>query len=109
MLTASPTKLRNGTWGARVESESAKSGDEVTIRTRAGKEWIARIERVVWSGNGVAIVSTVSAPRGGSSRRPARASNGECICGACEDLMSMGYRAGARIRCEECGGWAEAC
>lgn len=37
-----------------------------------------------------------------------RSNHGECQCGACDDLLSMGYRPGQRVRCPECGGWAEA-
>jgi len=101
-MTATPTKLRSGDWGARVQGD-VQTGDIVTITAKSGKSWDARIARVLWSGNGVSICATESKPR-----RPRRARNGECMCGACEDLLSQGYRVGARIRCPECGGWAEA-
>lgn len=48
-VTASPAKLRDGSWGARVPGNAAK-GDGVTIKTRAGKTWPARVVVVLWSG-----------------------------------------------------------
>lgn len=103
MTQASPIKLRNGNWGAKARG-AVREGDEIRITTKAGKTWTAIVAKVVWSGNGVAICATENS--GGS--RPRRASNGECQCGACDDLLSFGFRPGQRIRCEECGGWAEA-
>jgi hypothetical protein len=99
MTQATPTKLRNGDWGAKVAG-SVRQGDEIQIRTKAGKEWTARVARVLWSGDNVSIVAT--------EQRPRRRSNGECNCGWGEDLLSFGYRPGWRGRCPDCGGWAEA-
>jgi hypothetical protein len=50
-MNASPIKLRNGTWGAKVVTKGALPADgaSVIITTRAGKSWTARIRRVVWS------------------------------------------------------------
>jgi len=62
MTTATPTKLRNGDWGARV-SGSVRPGDAVQISTKAGKSWTAIVDRVVWTGNGVSIVATRSKPK----------------------------------------------
>lgn len=104
MTQATPTKLRNGDWGAKVAG-SVRQGDEIQIRTKAGKEWTATVTRVLWSGDNVSIVATES-----RSQRPRRRSNGECQCGWGEDLLSWGgHRAGQRYRCPDCGGWAEAC
>lgn len=103
--TATPAKLRNGNWGARVKG-AVSEGEEVTITIRSGKSWTARVTRVLWTGNGVSLCAVSSG--GNSHSRPRRAANGECQCGACEDLLSFGYRPGQRIRCPECGGWAEA-
>lgn len=106
MLTATPAKLRNGTWGARVKSAAVSKGDTVTITTRAGKSWTATVTRVLWTGDGVSLCAVSS---GSTHSRPRRSPNGECQCGACDDLLSIGYRPGQRVRCTECGGWAEAC
>lgn len=64
-MTASPAKLRNGSWGARVRSESVHPGDVVTITTKAGKSWTATVERVLWHGDGVSLCATASEPRHG--------------------------------------------
>src|SRR5690606_27312903 len=58
--TATPTKLKNGSWGARVASTYVRAGDIVRITTRGGKSWDAEITKVVWSGNGVSICATRS-------------------------------------------------
>lgn len=102
MKTATPTKLRNGTWGARVRG-NVNAGETVTIATKAGASWQARIERVLWVGDGVSICATEQL------RTVRRSVNGECRCGACDDLLSLGFLPGQRTRCDKCGGWAEAC
>jgi len=86
--TATPAKLRDGSWGARVAGTVAQ-GDVVTITTTAGKSWQARVTRVVWSGDGVAICATASLDRPSSSPSPSRpAGRGRrtgCSCGSRED------------------------
>jgi len=57
--TATPTKLKSGAWGARVQG-TVKVGDTVTITTRAGKSWDARVTQVIWTGDGVSIAATES-------------------------------------------------
>jgi hypothetical protein len=74
-LTASPTKLRDGTWGARVTGPAAE-GDTITITTRAGKSWDAEVERVLWTGDGVSICATASIDR--PAHRSSRPSGGQC-------------------------------
>jgi len=106
MTTATPTKLRTGAWGAKT-SQAVSVGEVVTITTRSGKSWQARVAKVVWSGNGVSIVATSSVETARPAPR-ARSRSRECQCGACDDLLSFGYRPGQRITCRECGGWAVA-
>jgi len=105
MTIARPKKLRSGDWGAIVDGR-IREGESVRIRTRAGKEWTAYVSKVVWTDGSVTIFAT-SSITGRNSR--SRSSSGECEGGACDDLMSMGYAhmAGKRIRCSECGGWAD--
>ena len=76
--TATPTKLQNGTWGARVQGDVAQ-GDTVTISTRSGKSWTATVDRVVWSGNGVSIVAT---SKGASRSAHSRGTWTGCNCGS---------------------------
>ncbi len=76
-MNASPTKLRTGSWGATVEG-SVSVGDVVTITTRAGKSWDARVSHIVWTGDGKSIVATQSldGDRPHSHRHSNRSSSG---------------------------------
>ena len=83
--TATPTKLRSGAWGAKVSGD-VREGDVVTIRTRAGKSWQARIERVVWTGEGVSICATASLDRAPAARTTRRRGTWTgCRCGSVEE------------------------
>jgi hypothetical protein len=72
--SATPAKLRSGAWGARVEGAVAK-GDTLTITSRSGKSWRARVEKIVWTDGSASICATSSLdsgpPRsaGGATRR----------------------------------------
>ncbi len=76
-LTASPTKLRDGSWGANVPSDNVSVGDIITVSTRSGKSWDAEITHILWIGNSkygkhkVSICATKSI-----ERRPAQSSGG---------------------------------
>jgi hypothetical protein len=107
MKNATPTKLRNGDWGARVEGVAAE-GDQIKVTAKSGKSWTAIVAHVFWSGDGASVVAVRSSrtPR----ERTRRGTNGECRCGWGDDLLSWGgHIAGRRYRCPDCGGWAEAC
>lgn len=48
---ATPIKLRNGEWGARVThlpGHAPNPGDTITVRTNAGKSWQSVVRRIVW-------------------------------------------------------------
>jgi hypothetical protein len=77
MYEAKPTKLRDGSWGARVDG-SPRPGDRIIITSKGGKSWVASVGRVLWSGDGISIVTTISG-RGGSRIRTG------CPCGSIED------------------------
>ncbi len=88
-MNGSPTKLRNGTWGAMVKG-SVREGETVTIRTKAGKEWTARVSKVVWTGNGVTICATESLDRPPSRPATSRGSRRTgCSCGSREDATGQ--------------------
>lgn len=87
--TATPTKLRNGNWGARVRGK-VREGDTVTITTKSGKSWEARVSKVVWTDGSVAICATESTDR--PAQRPGRGGRGYgrgtwtgCSCGSRTD------------------------
>ena len=85
-MNASPAKLRDGSWGARVQGAVAV-GDTVTITTKAGKSWSARVSQVVWSGEGVTLCATSSLdrPAASSARQAPRGRWTGCRCGSRED------------------------
>jgi hypothetical protein len=60
---ATPAKLRNGCWGARVQDENITAGDVVTVTTKNGKSWKSVIVKVLWRGEGVSLCSTRSLDR----------------------------------------------
>ena len=49
-LTGHPAKLREGGWGAHINSDAVQPGDTVHLTTKAGKEWDSTVEKVVWTG-----------------------------------------------------------
>ena len=59
-MAATPTKLRDGRWGARVVG-SAQLGAKVKITTRAGKSWSATVSQVVWTRDAISICATRTA------------------------------------------------
>lgn len=83
MIAATPTKLRSGAWGARTR-EPVSQGDTVTITTRAGKSWQARVTRVVWSGSGVSVCATESLDRPARRNGGGRSRSGG-VCAECEE------------------------
>ena len=91
MTNATPTKLRSGAWGARVAG-AVKADDTITITTRAGKTWPARVTTVVWTDGAVSVVATESLD--GGPRLPARSraySGGSGRChtdGECSSMCS---------------------
>lgn len=95
-MNATPAKLRNGTWGARIEAPTGaklvmQPGDGITITTKAGKSWDARVERVIWTNGQVTLVSTASsAPRRSARRGYHNGSSYTCnACVTVEDIGDM--------------------
>lgn len=82
--TASPAKLRDGSWGARVMSPVVKAGDTVRILTKAGKSWTATVSRVVWTGQGISLCATGSG-NAGHQHSHSRGKWTGCSCGSRED------------------------
>ena len=75
-IAATPVKLRSGDWGVRVMGKT-KTGDQVVVRAKTGKVWVATIDRVVWSGSDDGgNVSLCSTKKTSSSRRSGPVSSG---------------------------------
>jgi len=105
-IPATPAKLRDGSWGARIEG-AASIGDTLQITTKAGKTWQAKVTRVVWQGEGVALVATVSldsAPRAAANRGSGvRASSGRKTCRVCHGpLVNVSYARAMHGMCGAC-------
>lgn len=49
-LTGHPAHLKDGTWGAHVDSQDVHPGDVVHIETKSGKTWDDVVGRVIWTG-----------------------------------------------------------
>jgi len=64
MLKATPTKLRNGSWGARVHGTPV-AGQEIMVEAKSGKSWTATVAKVLWTDGAVSIAAlgTGSAPK----------------------------------------------
>lgn len=87
-MAATPAKLRDGSWGARVAG-IVRPGDVVRIVARSGKTWDATVARVLWTGDDVMLVSTSSSSSSGSSRSGSSLSGRGtwtgCRCGSVEE------------------------
>ena len=104
-IPASPARLRSGDWGARIGAPhhtTIAKGDLVTITTRGGKTWDARVTDIVTVGADYALVGTESvAPPPHKPTRPAvRARSSSSPRG----WRSCGYPGCNPRHCDECGG-----
>lgn len=96
--TASPTKLRDGSWGARVNG-CTREGARIRIQTKAGKTWDAIVTKIVWEdrSKNVSIVATRSASP--APQRHPRHRDIDTGCPTGGDCWSFGH-----IRhCRSCG------
>lgn len=87
------SKLKNGTWGARVRAP-VKAGDVVTLQTRAGEAKEEIVQSVLWTGPDKFSASTVCLVSLKSSEERERA------------LRSRNR--GGRYECSECGDYVDA-
>ena len=101
-MTATPAKLKDGSWGARVVG-APNPGDVVVVTTKAGKTWQARVERVVWQGDGVALCVTTGAAGqahgGRTSSRRCGCSDSENCCRPCRCEAYCNCRGGNVYDC----------
>lgn len=84
-MTASFTKLRDGDWGVRAPA-GTKRGDILDVRKRDGSISTVEVERVLWTGNGIALCSIYDdrpayRRSSGSGRSGGRRSGGCAGCG----------------------------
>ena len=89
---ATYTKLRNGSWGVRVDG-SVTVGQVVTVEKRSGEQKSERIERVLWTGDGISLCAIAASERPSnttSSRRSRRGTWTGCSCGSVEEYERDG-------------------
>lgn len=78
-MTATYTKLKDGSWGIRVVSVTKVTpGAAVTVTTKAGKQKTEVIGKVLWTGNGVNLCTIASSTQSRSSSRDNGAYDGSC-------------------------------
>lgn len=105
MTAASPIKLRDGTWGARVRNTTVEPGDVIEITTQSGKAWTATVQRVLWSGDGVSLVATQSSTQSSKtsgSRGRGRGTWTGCSCGSVEEYGRKSDCASCRFDRDDC-------
>jgi hypothetical protein len=90
-IAATPAKLPSGQWGARAKTAACK-GDTLTITTRSGKSWEAKVTAVLPGG---LLETRSSGPS--KSAAPRRASRSHRPRGGC------GYPGcNGRNYCDDC-------
>jgi hypothetical protein len=52
-MSATYTKLKDGSWGIRVEGDRPVPGEAVTVKTRFGNQRREQVETVLWSGGNI--------------------------------------------------------
>ena len=89
--TATYTKLRDGSWGLRIQTSARDlSGvsTQVSVRTKAGATKIEQPGRVIWTGDGV-MLTTIERT---SHSSPRLRWDGTYECEECGDFVRRGTR-----------------
>lgn len=99
-------KTRSGDWAVFGPAELIEPGD-VVVEKRDGSTTVVTVERCskTFEVDGVEHCFGYIVQQ---RYRPRRRRSKWCECGYGADMMSIGYRAGDRARCPNCGGIAEA-
>lgn len=82
-MSATYTKLRDGSWGIRVTGQTVQPHDFVAVKTKAGAVKTECVKKVLWQGDGVTL----------------------CAIGARRSAAAPTYRCKRRYGCDECGEW----
>lgn len=86
-MSASYTKLKDGSWGIRVPRQ-VEAGEQVTVTTKAGKQKTEVVTSVLWTGSDNAG-NTISlcAIDQLTSDKPAKMG----LCAVCSDQVPYGH------------------
>lgn len=101
-MNATPTKLRSGAWGARVDG-TPEPGAIITVNTRSGRSWEAAVDQVVWTDGSTSVVSTRSVAEASTDAAPYALHGGS-------GYGCNGWEKGAIVRASErhrAEGWPE--
>jgi hypothetical protein len=102
-MKASPVKLSDGGWGARVQGNTW-IGQQITIETKAGKKWSAFVCRIVYEDQYGVVVKTSKEKVANNGNTIAQTNSGtpksrnRWYCPACEEENPS-----FTSRCWECG------
>lgn len=88
-MQATFTKLRSGDWGIRVEGSPPAQGASISVAKRDGSRDVVVVDRVLWSGDGIALCAIQR--RGRAARRP-------------RSWRPCGYPGCSPSYCDECDG-----
>ena len=92
-MMASYTKLKDGSWGIRVDGTVAP-GSVVTVTKKDGTRNTEKVAKVLWTGNGVALCSIApkdAKPQSQPSSR-SRVAGRKYECPECGDYVFPGTR-----------------
>lgn len=82
MKKATPQKLRDGTWGARVYGAAPQVGETITIETKSGKTWETKVLVVLsagtFGGRETSLVKTESTARSKTGKQKGGVHCDEC-------------------------------
>lgn len=79
-MTTTYTKLRDGSWGLRVQGQ-ATDGQQVVVAKKDGARKVETVGRVLWRGEGVTLCSIRSGSRSGHGHHQRHASEERCYRG----------------------------
>jgi len=96
-MQATFTKLRSGDWGVRVEGAVPATGASITVAKRDGSRDTVVVERVLWTGDGVALCAIQRRASGGGARSSGAARRPR-------SWRPCGYPGCSPSYCDECDG-----
>lgn len=94
-MSTTYTKLKDGSWGVRGPINEIVNHSSVVVTKKSGEQKSEDIEKILWTGNGIALASLVKRGRDGEAirtdehRRP--------VCSDCGKWTSGKYS-----RCYSC-------
>ena len=98
---ATYTKLRDGSWGVRLDTERSKGDtDTVTVTKRSGETKTERIT-VLWSGKGISLCKIIKS--GGGRRNAYGQHTSRYSSGSRNRGGSFGEDEGSSYPCHVCG------